>query len=43
MKAVLTYPASKLFKTSLRLDVFCMYAMFLNVAKRMKFETNWIF
>jgi len=38
-EAVLIHPATKLFKTSLRLDVF-VCAMFLNVVKRIKCKTN---
>jgi len=41
MQAVLTHPVSKLLKTSLKLDDFCMHAMFL--VKRMKFEINLVF
>jgi len=36
----LTHPASKLSKTSLRLDVFVCYVL---VVKRMKFKTNLVF
>jgi len=30
----------KAFQNKSQVGCFCMYAMFLNVAKRMKFETN---
>jgi len=36
MRAALTHPASKLSKTSLRLDAFVYYVL---VVKKMKFET----
>jgi len=40
MRAALTHAASKLSKTSLRLDVFVCYVL---VVKRMKFKTNLVF
>jgi len=40
MRAALTYPASKLSKTSRRLNAFVCYVL---VIKRMKFETNLVF
>jgi len=40
MREALNHPASKLSKTSLRLDAFVCYVL---VAKRMKFETNLVF
>jgi len=40
MRVALTHPASKLSKTSLRLDAFICHVL---VAKRMKFETNLVF
>jgi len=40
MRAALTQPASKLSKTSLRLDAFVCYVL---VIKRMKFKTNLVF
>jgi len=40
MKAALTHPASKLSKTSLRLDAFVCYVL---AVKRMKFKTNLMF
>jgi len=40
MRAALTHPASKLSKTSLRLDAFVCY---VPVVKGMKFKTNLVF
>jgi len=40
MRAALTHPASKLSKTSLRLDAFVCYVL---AVKRMKFKTNLVF
>jgi len=40
MRGALTHPASKLSKTSLRLDAFVCYVL---VVKRMKFKTNLVF
>jgi len=40
MRAALTHPASKLSKTSLRLDAFVCYAL---VVKRIKFEIHLVF
>jgi len=40
MRAALTHPASKLSKTTLRLDAFVCY---VRAAKRMKFKANLVF